>query len=249
MLNKKYTPNFGLVILLITLIASVFLIDWAINSPYNYEKAIQEEQLGKKLAKEGNNKEAFEHFLKAAKTSDDNIDKSRCYRCTATTSSTKEDKIKYFKYALALNENNIEAKNGLKKLLEKKDFTQYIDMYKDSIVYTNRYTDGWSKSLSASVQIEVKNDFENIYELSYYTSNPKKQFYTIHMELNNHSIMKKIIENNKKYYHKVFLTKGEHTLQIKIDDTFNPKKQKMAQDSRKLGVQFTIKKIGVKIDE
>ena len=120
MLNKKYLPSLGFVILSITIISSVLFVRWALG-PLSYEKAAHEEQLGHQFAKEDKAKEASTHFLNAAKIEDDNVSTSRRYRCAGSTASNEEDKIKYFKLSLKYNSNNKNAKNGLKLLLNTND--------------------------------------------------------------------------------------------------------------------------------
>ncbi len=117
MLNKKYFPNLGFVILLTTVIASILFIRW-VFTPFSYEEANYEENLGHRLTKEGKYKEASKHFLNAAKIDDNNISVSRRYRCAATTSSNDAHKIKYYKLALKYNPNNQNAKEPLSVLLK-----------------------------------------------------------------------------------------------------------------------------------
>ncbi len=112
MLNRKYLPSFGFVILLTTIVCSVLFIRWALG-PLSYEEAAYEEKRGHQLAREGKAKKALRHFLAAAKAEDNNMSKSRQYRCAGSTSSDKEDKIKYFRLALKYNPKNENALHQL----------------------------------------------------------------------------------------------------------------------------------------
>lgn len=116
MFNKNYFSSFGFLILSITIILSGLFVKWAL-CPLNHEKAEQEEQLGHQYLKERKPVEALKHFLNAARIEDDNISRSRRYRCVGSTSFNKEDKKKYYNLALKYNPNNQNAKNELKLLL------------------------------------------------------------------------------------------------------------------------------------
>lgn len=116
MFNKNYFSSLGFLILSITIILSILFVKWAFY-PLSHEKAEQEEQLGHHYLKDRKAVEALKHFLNAARIEDDNISRSRRYRCVGSTSFNKEDKKKYYNLALKYNPNNQNAKNELKLLL------------------------------------------------------------------------------------------------------------------------------------
>lgn len=115
--TKKYLPSLGFTILLITIISSALLLRWVLE-PLSYQKAMALELKGHELTREGKYKKASYYFLKAASIKDDNISRSRRYRCAGTTAQNPADKKAYFKLALKYNKNNQNAKNAL-KLLQK----------------------------------------------------------------------------------------------------------------------------------
>jgi len=229
MLNKKYLPSLGFIILVMTVVSSGLFIKWAIG-PLSYERAKLEEKLGHQLAKEGKNIEAAKHFLKAAEIETDNISRSRQYRCVGSTSTSLEDKIKYFKLSLKYNPNNGNALLGLKNL------------YKNGFVYIDRWGDGWSKGKTGKIQIIATKDAK--YRLMYSTSSPEKKDFEVIVYLNNKILEKKKIQSGKPNTLKISLSEGNHEILIFINHTFNPKKLRMSDDDRELGIRFIVKKLG-----
>lgn len=116
MLSKEYLPNLGFIIVFTTILVSVLFVKWAF-CPLSYGKAEQEEQLGHQYLKDKKPAEALKHFLNAAKFEDDNISRSRRYRCAGSTSFNKEDKKRYYNLALKYNPNNQNAIYELKLLM------------------------------------------------------------------------------------------------------------------------------------
>jgi len=227
MLNKKYFPSLGFIILSITVACSILFVNWALG-PLGYEKASYEEKLGHQLAKEGKVKEASKHFLISAKITDDPISTSRRYRCVASTSRSTEDKIKYFKLALKYNPKNKNAIIGL-------------NSFSKEITYFNRSKGGWSQGGSASAVVRVL-EKNTTYEITYFTSSPKKVEHKVKVLIDDKVHKEQIIARGKKYIERVSLPEGRHTIDMSINDTFNPKKLGMSKDDRDLGVNFEIKK-------
>ena len=227
MLNKKYLPSLGFLILLLTIIGSGLFIKWAMG-PLSYEKAQQEETLGHQYAKDGKAAEAAKHFLNAAKIQDDNVSRSRRYRCAGSTTANEEQKIKYYKLALKYNPNNKIAIRELKPYLRE-------------IRYKNRYADGWSKGTSSVAIINTKE--KNMkYKIVYFTDTPKKEKFSVNIQID-HKLMKQDkIQSHKPYSYDFLLSKGKHVINIAIDKTFNPKRLDMSADNRDLGIHYEIKK-------
>ncbi len=114
-LNRKYKPSLGFFILSFTIVSSTFFINWVLE-PFGHEIAMDYEQRANKLTAEGKLEDASKYFLRAAEIEDDKNNTSRRYRCAGTTALNKEDKIKYFKFALKYNPNNKNAKYELSLL-------------------------------------------------------------------------------------------------------------------------------------
>lgn len=224
MLNKKYLPSLGFMVLLVTVVSSGLFIRWALG-PLSYEKAQIEETKGHQLTKDGKYEEASKFFLKAAKIEDNPISTSRRYRCAGTTAKVEEDKIKYYQLALKFNPNNQNAKRELAK-------------YFQEIRYINRYADGWSKAKNASVKLNTSKDTQ--YKIIYFTSSPEKKEFEISLKLAGKTVSNKKIVPHKQNEYILNLKKGTHILDININETFNPKKLGMSEDYRDLGVHFKI---------
>jgi len=224
-LNKKYFPSYGFIILFITLSGAVYFVNWALE-PFSYEKAMNYEQKGHKFAANGNLKESSKYFLKAAEIEDDKKSTSRRYRCAGTTSQTKIQKIKYFKLALKYNPENKIAKNELNKLLQE---------YK----YINRFDDGWSNGKNATIIVNVKEN-KNNYSLKYFVSSPYKEPTEVKFFVDAKLITKDSIISHKPYLKKLNLSQGQHIIKLQVNKTFNPEKLNMSQDNRNLGINFTL---------
>ena len=225
MLNKYSLPSLGLIALVVTLLASGWFISW-IKQPMAYEKAPKEESLGHKFLKEGNTSEALKHFLRAAQIDDDNISTSRRYLYVATASSNEEDKTKYFQLALKYNPDNHNASRELKALTQE-------------VRYLNRYPDGWSQGISGNAIVNVPKEK---YTLNYHTGGAQKSSNVVRILINGSLYAEQKITSNERYSKTLELAPGKHNIKLEIDDSFNPKKSGMSQDSRDLGVYFEVKR-------
>ncbi len=226
--NKKYLPSLGFITLLVTVVSSILFIKWVLG-PISYEKAASEELLGHQLTKAGNTKEALKHFLTAARITDVKDKTSRRYRSAATVSTSRKDKIKYFQLALKYNPKNKNAKNGLKLL-------------SSEITYFNRWSDGWSKGKTASIFVDTSAK-SSIYGLTYLTYAPQKIKHIVVKILVDGKLYKEhVLTSGKINSMEITLSKGEHYIDLSINETFNPRKLGLSKDGRELGVHFKIKK-------
>ncbi len=222
---RKYLPSLGFVILFVTIVFCFLFVNWALG-PLSYEKAQYEEQKGHQLTQEGKYAEASTHFLRAAEIEDDNISRSRRYRCAGTTSADMTDKIKYFELALKFNPENGNALHELERI------------NKVEFVYIGRYPDGWSKGRVGKLQITTRR--VGRYSLTYFTSSPEQIEFIVTVSLKNKILEKKKIISGQVYTLSFSLPKGEHDILISINNTFNPEKLKMSADKRDLGIHYVI---------
>lgn len=229
MLSKKYLPNIGFIIFIVTIISSILFVKWAIFFPFAYEKAAWEEQKAHWFFKNGKIKKAHKYFLAAAQIKDDDISTSRRYRLAGSTSSSYKNKIKYFKLALKYNSNNKNAKDEL-------------NPYFTEIIYNNRSPDGWSLGDKASIILNVNN--KDNYTLTYFTYSPKKIVHKIKVLLNGKILFEEEITQNKVKKFNFLLKKGMHKLDISTNETWNPLKLGISKDNRNLGIHFEIEKRG-----
>lgn len=115
MLNEKYLPSLGFLILLFMIIGSGLFVKWA-SGPLSYEKALIFEKEAHKYFKEKRYKEAFLYFLKSAKIKDNNKTRSYRYRCVGTVLVEQKKyrkSIEFYEKALKYNPNNKLARDAL----------------------------------------------------------------------------------------------------------------------------------------
>jgi hypothetical protein len=108
------------------------------------------------------------------------------------------------------------------------------------IVYQNRYKNGWSQGRSVTAIIySIANNSQ--YSLHYYTINPNKEQHKINVTIDGIRTLEKRITTGEKNSEIIMLSKGRHTINLKIDDTFNPKKLGINNSDKDLGVKFEVK--------
>ena len=117
MLNRKYLPSLGFVILMITLISSIFFMKWALG-PLKYDRAFEYEVSAHTAFEKKDFDKAYELFISSADISDDNLSKSKRYRYAAISLlavNKESEALKYFKKAMILNPNSETLKREYKK--------------------------------------------------------------------------------------------------------------------------------------
>lgn len=251
MFNKKYLPSFGLFVLLATIAVAIYYVDWAMG-PLSYEKARTLEQQGHKSFAAKRYADSYKYFLKSAAIKDDNVSTSRRYRCAGSAAfqlGDIHDGIRLSFQALRLNRDNAVArKNILNVIASGKIGFAAINKFgqamienlfaRNSIIYSNRTSDGWSRGNSSAAIVYVSKKCE--FNIKMLTAMPSKNGVQAGVAVNGKQVMDLQLQPGQEYTSMLKLSPGVNIVNVKIAETFVPIEYNMNNDSRELGVNYRI---------